>query len=149
MIVYRLISTLKKQLRHTKSLYIHMVTNSHQRQKSICTLLPLDAIRKESNVSLSKFNKQQCSLVSKKKDLSLTKPNLIDLNAEFWKNHDYIYTDCLHHSENVVKAIVKSLRNNLMKLISEISDCAISIWPKHNRQTTRHRQNGVIHSSKL
>ena len=95
-------------------------------RSSICILLPLGAIRIESGVSVNKFNKQPGSLVSKVKDLSHTNPYLIDLNASFQNCRDYIHTDDLHPSENVVKAIAKSFRNNLIE-INEISNSAISI----------------------
>ena len=80
----------------------------------------------------------------KKIDLSPTKLNLINLSAEFQDNHDYIQTDGLHPSVNGVKAIVKSLRNNLINLNVEISNCTVSIRPKENRQTPRPRQIDVF-----
>ena len=100
---------------------------------SICTLLQLGAFRHESNVSVNKFNKQLCSLVSKVEDLYHTKLNLIDLNVRFQNNLYFL------------KAIVKSLRNNLMNLNVEISRCAISFRPKQNRQTPRPSQKHGFH----
>ena len=82
---------------------------------SVCISVPLGAFRKESNVIVKEINKQLCSLVSKVKDLSHTKNNLIDFKAEFQNNHDSIYTDGIYISKNGVKAIVRSLPNNLIK----------------------------------
>ena len=76
-------------------------------------------------------------------DLSHTKLNLIELNAQFQNNHDYIHTYGLHPSENGVKSIVKFLRNNLINLNVETSDC-VSIRPKQNRQIPRPSQKDVL-----
>ena len=64
------------------------------------------AFRNESNISVNKFNKLLFSLVPKVKDLSHSKLNLIDLNAQFRNNYDYVHSDGLHPPENVGKAIV-------------------------------------------
>ena len=141
MIVDQLMSTIKKHLRHTRNLYIHVFTNSHHRQYQsalYCRLLPL-----ESRVLLvsKKFNKPLCCLVAKLKILSPTKFYLIDLNAEFQNNHDHIHKDGLHPSKNSVKAIVKSHRINLINLKVEISHCTLSIRPKHNQQMPKPSEN--------
>ena len=92
---------------------------------------------------VSKIQEQLSSFVPYVKYLSHTNVNLTDLNAEFQQNHDCSHTDGLHPSENEIKAIVKSLRNNLINLNVEISDCVISIRTKQNRQKTRPSQKDV------
>ena len=82
------------------------------------------------------------------KDLFHTKLNLIDLNGDFRNNHD-IFTQIDSIPENGIKAIVKSLRNNLINLNVEINDCALSFRPKQNRQTLRSRQKDVSNLKKL
>ena len=72
---------------------------------SICTLLTLGAFRKESNVSVNKFNKQLFNLISKLKELSHTKLNLIDFNVGFQNILDYIHTDGLIHLKTALRLL--------------------------------------------